>query len=85
MPPLLQGSLNHIERQASDVGLVPLGSAYIIAHPTIAGRYLLGGTGSVAAAFLKASPIASALGRYVLDDSENDRSLYLSPPSTVFV
>lgn len=82
MPPLLQGSLNHIERLASDVGLQPLGAAYIVAHPTIAGRYVLGDSGPDA--FLKEAFIASAPERYVLDDSVNDRSLFLSPPTLVF-
>lgn len=83
--PLFQGTLTPIERQATDaVGALPV-RAYIKAHPSVAGRYILGDELADAAAFLKASPIASALGRFVLADTsaEDNRALYKITPTRV--
>lgn len=76
---LWQGTLTQQERETAS-GTGPI-SAYFMAHPTVPGRYILG-TGAKqgeAVAFLKAAPIASAPGRFVLDDdpAEEDRALSL--------
>lgn len=83
--PLLQGTLTPIERQSTDsLGTAPV-RAYVKAHPSVAGRYILGDALSDAAAYLKASPIGSALGRFVLADTaaEESRALYLITPTRV--
>lgn len=81
---LKQGTLTHLEQEARE-GSGPR-VAYLMDHPTVPGRYILGvgSKAGEATAFLKASPIASALGRFVLDDdiTEEDRALYLMGGTT---
>ena len=85
--PLLQGTLTHTERDPGDVTAAPPRPAFFMDHPTVPGRYVLGDSVEGVSAFLKAAPIASALGRFVLDDDpdEDDRTLYLTSATRVLV
>lgn len=84
---LRQGVLSHTEREGSEITGDAPRPVYLMAHPSVAGRYVLGDAVGEAVAFLKADPIASALGRFVLDSNaaEQDRTLYLTSPTRVIV
>lgn len=80
----LQGTFVLIERELADTAP---SLVYLEDHPSVGGRYVLGDSRLVATAFLKADPIASALGRFVLDDdpAEEDRALYLVSSTRIAV
>ncbi len=74
--PLLQGTLTYTERKTI-TGVSIVSGAYFKAHATVAGRYVLADRASEAGAYLKASAIASALGRLLFDTVTSDRPAYL--------
>jgi hypothetical protein len=72
-----------VQNERDDDGTGPT-EAYLMPHPTIANRFILGtGTKSEAAAFLK----HQGSGKYTLDDdpAEEDRQLYKTTSTRVLV
>lgn len=82
---LKQGTIVPMERDPADIAAVAPVRAYFENHPTVSGRYVLTTSSDDATAFLKADPIASALGRFVLDSdrAEEDRQLFQFTPTLV--